>query len=85
MGMVSFPVTSTPASHQNSIKLGDTFAKCEQSLLSVLLLVITYIDRYEHWMKYFEKKLGDTMAKCKHVIFVCSFLLVIILIDINTG
>ena len=44
MGMVSFPVTSTPASHQNSIKLGDTIAKCERSLLSVLLLVIILID-----------------------------------------
>ena len=44
MGMVSFPVTSTPASHQNSIKLDDTIAKCERSLLSVLLLVIILID-----------------------------------------
>ena len=51
MGMVSFPVTSTPASHQNSIKLGDTIAKCEWLLLSVL-----YFDRYEHWMKYILRK-----------------------------
>ena len=44
MGMVFFPVTSTPASHQNSIKLNDTIVKCERSLLSVLLLVIILID-----------------------------------------
>ena len=64
-------------------KLGDTIAKCERSLLSVLF-VSNYFDRYEQWMKYFEKKLGDTMAKCKRSLL-SVLLLVIILIDINTG